>query len=60
MINSDFKTRIEKKRKLFNIFFIFNLAMIITVIICAVIIGYRIFTNPEVVGDFFGRIIKAF
>lgn len=60
MINSIFKTRFTKRKKLFNIFFIFNLLIIITIIIGAIILGYNIFTNPEGVGEFFGRIIKGF
>jgi hypothetical protein len=54
------KTRFAKRRKLFNIFFILNLSIIIAVIIGAVILGYNIFTNPECVGEFFGRIMKGF
>jgi|VirMetMinimDraft_7_1064189.scaffolds.fasta_scaffold529247_1 hypothetical protein len=60
MRNSDFETRFAKRRKLFNIFFILNLSIIIAVIIGAVILGYNIFTNPECVGEFFGRIMKGF
>ena len=60
MRNSDFETRFAKRRKLFNIFFILNLSIIIAVIIGAVILGYNIFTNPEGVGEFFGRIMKGF
>ena len=60
MRNSDFETRFAKTRKLFNIFFIFNLLIIIVVIIGVVISGYNIFTNPEGVGEFFGRIMKGF
>ena len=60
MTNSDFETRFAKRRKLINIFFIFNLSIIIAVIIGAVILGYNIFTNPESVGEFFGRIMKGF
>jgi hypothetical protein len=64
MRNSDFETRFAKRRKLFNIFFIFNLSIIIAVIIAviigAVILGYNVFTNPEGVGEFFGRIMKGF
>jgi hypothetical protein len=60
MRNSDFETRFAKRRKFFNIFFVFNLSIIIAVIIGAVILGYNIFTNPEGVGEFFGRIMKGF
>lgn len=60
MRNSNFETRFAKRRKLFNIFFIFNLTLIIAAIIGAIILGYNVFTNPEGVGEFFGRIIKGF
>ena len=60
MRNSDFETRFAKRRKLFNVFFIFNLTIIIAVFIGVVILGYNIFTNPESVGEFFGRIMKGF
>ena len=60
MRNSDFETRFAKRRKLFNIFFIFNLLIIISAIIGAVILGYHIFVNPEGLGEFFGRIMKGF
>jgi hypothetical protein len=60
MRNSDFENRFAKRRKLFNIFFIFNLTLIIAAIIVAIILGYNVFTNPEGVGEFFGRIIKGF
>jgi hypothetical protein len=60
MRNSDFKTRFAKRRKLFNIFFIFNLSLIIAAIIGAIILGYNVFTNPEGIGEFFGRIMKGF
>jgi hypothetical protein len=60
MRNSDFETRFAKRRKLFNIFFIFNLTLIIASIIGAIILGYNVFTNPEGVGEFFGRIMKGF
>lgn len=60
MRNSDFETRFAKRRKLFNIFFIFNLTLIIVTIIGAIILGYNVFTNPEGVGEFFGRIVKGF
>jgi len=60
MRNSNFETRFAKRRKLFNIFFIFNLTLIIAAIIGAIILGYNVFTNPEGVGEFFGRIMKGF
>jgi len=60
MRNSDFENRFAKRRKLFNIFFIFNLSLIIATIIGAIILGYNVFTNPEGVGEFFGRIMKGF
>lgn len=60
MRNSDFETRFAKRRKLFNIFFIFNLTLIIVAIIGAIILGYNVFANPEGVGEFFGRIMKGF
>ena len=60
MRNSDFETRFAKRRKLFNVFFIFNLTIIIAVIIGAVILGYNIFTDAENIGEFFGRIMKGF
>lgn len=60
MRNLDFENRFAKRRKLFNAFFIFNLLIIITFNIGAVILGYNIFTNPESVGEFFGRILKGF
>ena len=60
MRNSDFEARFAKRRKLFNIFFIFNLSIIMVVIIGTMILGYNIFTNPEGVGEFFGRIMKGF
>ena len=60
MRNSNFETRFAKRRKLFNIFFIFNLSLIIATIIGAIILGYYVFTNPEGVGEFFGRIMKGF
>lgn len=60
MRNSYFETRFAKRRKLFNIFFIFNLSLIISTIIGAIILGYNVFTNPEGVGEFFGRIMKGF
>ena len=60
MRNSDFENRFSKRRKLFNTFFVFNLLIIIAVIIGAIILGYNIFTNPEAVGEFFGRILKGF
>ena len=60
MRNSDFETRFAKRRKLFNVFFIFNLLIIIAFIIGIVILGYNVFTNPEDVGEFFGRIMKGF
>ena len=60
MRNSDFETRFAKRRKLFNVFFFFNLTIIIAVFIGVVILGYNIFTNPESVGEFFGRIMKGF
>jgi hypothetical protein len=60
MRNSDFENRFAKRRKLFNIFFIFNLTLIIAAIIGAIILGYNVLTNPEGVGEFFGRIMKGF
>lgn len=60
MRNSDFETRFAKRRKLFNVFFIFNLSLIIATIIGAIILGYNVFTNPEGFGEFFGRIMKGF
>lgn len=60
MRNSDFENRFAKRRKLFDIFFIFNLTLIIAAIIGAIILGYNVFTNPEGVGEFFGRIMKGF
>ncbi|MEM0173594.1 MAG: hypothetical protein QXI16_03705 [Sulfolobaceae archaeon] len=60
MRNSNFETRFAKRRKLFNIFFIFNLLLIIATIIGTIILGYNVFTNPEGVGEFFGRIMKGF
>lgn len=60
MRNSNFETRFAKRRKLINIFFIFNLTLIIAAIIGAIILGYNVFTNPEGVGEFFARIMKGF
>jgi len=60
MRNLDFETRFAKRRKLFKIFFVFNLTLIIAAIIGAIILGYNVFTNPEGVGEFFGRIMKGF
>jgi hypothetical protein len=60
MRNSYFETRFAKRRKLFNIFFIINLSIIIAAIVGSVTLGYNIFTNPEGVGEFFGRIMKGF
>ena len=60
MRNSDLEKRFSKRRKLFNTFFVFNLLIIIAIIIGAIILGYNIFTNPESVGEFFGRILKGF
>lgn len=60
MRNSDFEIRFAKRRKLFNIFFIFNITLIIAAIIVSIILGYNVFTNPEGVGEFLGRIMKGF
>lgn len=60
MKNSNFETRFAIRRKFINIFFIFNLSLIIAAIIGVIILGYNVFTNPENVGEFFGRIMKGF
>ena len=56
----DFEKRFERRRKLFNVFFIFNLTIIIAGIILAILFGYNVVTNPEGVGEFYGRIAKGF
>jgi len=60
MKNLDFEARFAKRRKLSNIFSIFTLSIIIVVYVGVVVLSYNIFTNPEGVGEFFGRIIKGF
>jgi hypothetical protein len=58
--NSDFEKRFEKRRKMFNIFFIFHLTLIIAGVILAILFAYNVVTNPEGVGEFYGRIVKGF
>lgn len=60
MINSDFDRRFAKRRKMFNVFFIFNLTIIIAIMIGGVLLGYNVLFHPEIVGEFFGKIMKGF
>jgi len=56
----NFKTRLSKTRKMINVFFIFNLIVIIALFIGAICLGWSLFHNPESIGDFFGKIVKGF
>lgn len=54
-----FETKFNKRRKMFNAFFIFNLVVIAFVAIAGIYIGYHVLSNPESIGEFFGKILKG-
>ncbi len=56
----NFETRFNRTRKMINVFFIFNLVVIIAVFIGAIYLGWNLFQNPESIGEFFGKIVKGF
>jgi hypothetical protein len=56
----NFENQFAKQRKLSNVFFVFNRLIIIASIFGIVVLGYTVLTNPEIVGEFFGRILKGF
>jgi hypothetical protein len=60
MRNLDFKSRFAMVRNILIIIFIINVVISVAVFVATVVLGYNIFTNPEIVGEFFGRIVKGF
>ncbi len=57
MINSsEFQKSFNKRKRLFNVFFVINLCIIVAVIAA----GIYVLFNPEIAGEFFGKIVKGF
>ncbi len=56
----NFERSFNKSRKVFNFIFVFNMVIIVLVLIGVIILGYNVLTNPEAVGEFFGKIVKGF
>jgi len=56
----NFDRKFNRTRKVINYIFVFNMVIIIAVLIGAIVLGYNVFTNPEGVGAFFGKIVKGF
>jgi hypothetical protein len=62
--NSDFNKNFNRTSRMINITtiitFILSFSIIVSTIIGMVYLGYNIFTDPEGVGEFFGKIVKGF
>ena len=50
----------SKNRKRMNTLFKINLFIAIFIIISTIAFGAYIFFNPEIIGDFFGKIFNGF
>ena len=55
-----FDRSFNRTSRMINIAFIFQLIIIAITISVVVYIAWNMFTNPESVGEFFGRIVKGF
>jgi len=55
-----FDRSFNRTSRMINIAFIFQLIIIVITISVVVYIVWNMFTNPESVGEFFGRIVKGF
>ena len=60
MIDEDFQKRFNKRRKLISGFFVFNIVIILVTIATGIYVGISIFNEPELVGEFVGRVVKGF
>jgi hypothetical protein len=60
MLHSNFEKRFEKRRKFISIFFVFNVIITIGAICLMSHFAYNAFSNPELIGVFFGKILKGF
>ena len=56
----NFDRSFNRTSRMINIAFIFQLIIIAITISVVVYIAWNMFTNPESVGEFFGRIVKGF
>jgi hypothetical protein len=60
MIDKNFDRNFNRMRNIFWIMFIFISILIVAGIVASVFFGYSIFTNPEGVGEFAGKVMKGF
>lgn len=58
MIN--FEKKINKKRRIFSLLFTINMIFISIAFICIIYLFWNLFSNPELIGEFFGKIMKGF
>ncbi|MFW6246850.1 MAG: hypothetical protein ACOC22_01595 [bacterium] len=56
----DFDRSFKRTRNVAIGMFIFNTIVILGMFALGIIVLYNIFTNPEGVGEFFGRIVSGF
>lgn len=56
----NFDRSFNRTSRMINIAFVFQLIIISITISVVVYIAWNMFTNPESVGEFFGRIVKGF
>ena len=52
--------QLSQNRKRMNTFFKINLFITVFCIIAGVLIGTYVFSNPEIIGQFFGKIANGF
>lgn len=58
--HSDFSKNFNRTRKLAKGIIVFNAVIILAVIVVIAALGVNILTNPESVGQFFGKILHGF
>lgn len=56
----DFQKQIQSRRKMFKLFFYVNLIIVFALAVFVSIAIYSAISNPEGIGEFFGKIVKGF
>jgi len=59
-INKNFEKKFNQRRKFIKAFFLFNIVMIIGIILTSIYVIVSVSNQPELIGEFVGRIVKAF
>ena len=57
---NNFEKRFNRRRKLTRTFFVINITIIVIVFGVMALLGIYAITNPEGIGEFFGKIVNGF